>query len=402
MNEPRAPSAPAPLRLAFVLWSGGTGGAETFVAALTRVLRDTGIDAQVVILERAEPLARRLRTAAIPFCALGLDRGRTALWHPRLVADAVRRAGPDGAVLVSGGFLALALRLGGYPGRIVAVEHGSVLQTGRARRRPRVVERVDQLLGARAVDVHVAVSNFLRDRMRGSGPIVTIPNGVELDVYRPALTPRSENGFVIGCMSRLVPGKGVEDVFIAARPAILRGARLRIAGDGPMQSELKQYAERLGIEASVSFEGWIPDAVDVAAFWRSCDVAITAPNDWIESFGLVAVEAMACGRPVVATRAGALQETVVHGQTGFLAAPRDTDAMAAALLAYQDDSSLVITHGSAARALCEQRFDIRRCAAAYAALFSSNTGAATADRLRTHRPETLQGSGPVTTEGASR
>jgi glycosyltransferase involved in cell wall biosynthesis len=205
----------------------------------------------------------------------------------------------------------------------------------------------------------------------GSGPrpLVTIPNGVDLDVYRLAPARGSDDAFVIGCMSRLIQGKGVDDVLVAARPALLRGARLRIGGDGPMRSELEQLAERLGIEENVSFEGWIGDDAEVASFWGACDVAITAPNDWIESFGLVAVEAMACGRPVVATRGGALAETVVDGQTGFLVAPRDTDGLAQALLTYLNDASLVMRHGSAARAWCEQHFDIRRCAAAYAALF---------------------------------
>ena len=369
VNAPIAGIADAPLRLAFVLWSGTIGGAETFVAALARVLRASEVDARVVVLTQAEPLAQRLRQAGIPFSELGLKRGRAALWHPRLLADAVRGAGQDGAILVAGGFLALALRLGRYRGRIVAVEHGALLQTHPAHRRPWLVDRLDAFLGARAVDVHVAVSSFLRDRMRSSPrPIVTIPNGVDLDVYRPS-APLEEDAFVIGCMSRLAPGKGVEDVLAAAQPAILGGARLRIAGDGPMRSELQQLADRLGIRVGASFEGWIGDAADVAAFWHGCDVAITAPNDWVESFGLVAVEAMACGRPVVATRGGALAETVVHGRTGFLTEPRDTNALATALLAYMEDEALLATHGAAARSWCEQQFDIRRCAADYVGLF---------------------------------
>jgi glycosyltransferase involved in cell wall biosynthesis len=203
----------------------------------------------------------------------------------------------------------------------------------------------------------------------GPRPIVTIPNGVDLGLYRPSPAPRADEAFVIGCVSRLIPGKGVENVLAAARPAIARGARLRIAGDGPERAELERLAGQLGIREHVSFEGWLESASDVVSFWNACDVAITAPNDWVESFGLAAVEAMACGRPVVATRGGALAETVVDGETGFLAEPHDTDALAGALLAYLDDPSLAAAHGAAARAWCEQQFDIRRCADEYAALF---------------------------------
>jgi phosphatidylinositol alpha-1,6-mannosyltransferase len=376
MTLPLAGIGPAPLRLALVLWSGNVGGAESFSVALARTLRDSGVDARVVIVTHAEPLAKRLLEAGIPFDELRLGRGRAALWHARRFAQTVAAGGADGAVLVAGGFLALALRLGGYRGRIAAVEHGAVLQLDRMPLPPRLLRRVDRLSGARAVDVHVAVSDFLRARIDGgSRLVVTIPNGVDLDVYRPSSSPRSKNELVIGCMSRLIPGKGVEDVLVAAQEVLPRGARLRIAGDGSERSRLELLAERLGIRERVEFLGWVYDATDVAGFWNECDVAVAAPNEWVESFGLTAVEAMACGRPVVATCGGALPEAVVHGRTGFLVEPSDTHALAAALLAYLDDASLMKAHGTAAREWCEERFDIQRCAGAYAELFRGHSTA---------------------------
>lgn len=390
-------AAQARLRLALVLWSGSIGGAETFVASLAAVLRASDVDARVLIVRRAGALAERLTSAGVPFAELGLDRGRAVLLQPRRFAIATQRAGADGAILAAGGFLPFALRLGGYRGGVVAVEHGSVLQTHSAYRRPRPVDRLDELLGAHSVDIHVAVSTFLLPHMpRTSRPVVTIPNGVNLDVYRPSSSLRSE-AFVIGCMSRLILGKGVEDVLVAARPAILRGARLRIAGGGPLREELEELAERLGVRAGVTFEGLIRDASGVAAFWNGCDVAVTASNDWLESFGLVAVEAMACGRPVVATRQGGLAETVVHGQTGFLAQPRDTDALAAHLIAYMEDDSLVAQHGAAARARCEKEFDIRRCASQYATLVRGLRGRA----VHAIRPQSEHQAEPGTPEMGS-
>jgi glycosyltransferase involved in cell wall biosynthesis len=176
-------------------------------------------------------------------------------------------------------------------------------------------------------------------------------------------------------MSRLVPGKGVEDVLVAGQDLVRRGARLRIAGDGPERPRLARLAEQLGIREGVEFVGWIQDEGDVAAFWSACDVAVAAPNDWVESFGLAAVEAMACGVPVVATRNGALSETVVHERTGVVVEPRDTHALAEALLAYLDDASLVKAHGTTAREWCEHRFDIQRCADAYVRLFRDQSTA---------------------------
>jgi glycosyltransferase involved in cell wall biosynthesis len=364
------------LRLAFVLWNGKIGGAETFAVALTRALRGLGVDARVVFVESGEPLAREFLEAGIPFEELRLKRGRATLSHPRRFARAVAAAGPDGAVLCAGGFLALALRLGGYRGRMAAVEHGTVLQLHTMPAGARLLRHVDRLSGARAVDVHVAVSDFLRERVKaGSRPVVTIPNGVDLDVYRPLTASKAGDRFVVGCMSRLIPGKGVEDVITATQQLMPRGVRLRIAGDGSERSRLERMAKQLGVEERVEFLGWVQGPREVAAFWNECDVAVSAPSDWVESFGLAAVEAMACGRPVVATCGGALPETVVHGRTGFLVEPRDVQALAAALLSYLDDPALSATHGAAARERCEDRFDVQRCAQAYAALFRRASGA---------------------------
>lgn len=358
--------------MAFVLWTGQLGGAETYTASLTRVMRAENVDVRVVFVGNEKPLAERLIEAGVPFIALGFDRGRVALWRPRAFASTVGRAGPDGVVLPASDFLAPALRLGGYRGRIVAVEHGSVLQTDPAHRRPALVERVDALAGNLFVDVHVAVSDFVRDRMRSS-PVVTIPNGVDLELYRPTTAPGTNEGLVIGCVSRLIPGKGVEDVLASAKLPLARGARLRIAGDGPDRREHEQRAEQFGIGDSVSFEGWLGGAGDITRFWNECDVAIAAPNEWVESFGLGAVEAMACGRPVIATRVGGLSDAVVDGRTGFLVEPRDTDALADRLLAYVDDRQLLAAHGAAAREWVAERFDITRCAVEYTRLFGSNS-----------------------------
>lgn len=356
-------------RLALVLWSGAIGGAETFVVALARALRELAVDARVVVLDRAGPLAERLRLAAVPYSELGLARPLTGARHPRRLAEAIGGPGPDGVILPGSGFLAPVLRLGGYGGRIVAVEHGSVMHGRRYRRRPWLVDRTDRGLGAGFTDVHVAVSEFVRSHMRGAS-VVTIPNGVDLDVYTTSAS-RSNDRFVIGCVSRLVPGKGVDDVLVASSPVVRRGGRLRIAGDGPERAALEQLADDLGILPGVAFEGWLPSAEDVVAFWHGCDVAIMASKELVESFGLGAVEAMACGKPVVAARTGGLAEVVVSGRTGFVVEPGDTNELAAALLAYMDDESLLATHGSAARRRCERQFDIRRSAAGYAALFES-------------------------------
>jgi glycosyltransferase involved in cell wall biosynthesis len=350
--------------VALVLWNGKIGGAETFTAALAGALRERG-DARVVFVEGASLLAGRLRASGVPFESLGLRRGREVLFHPRKFARATRRAGAEGAILPHGSYLAAALRLGGYHGRIVAVEHGSVLQPRRRRHPERALRW--------AVDVRVGVSRFISSSP-GVAATVTIPNAVDLARYRPGperLQDADSRELVVGCMARLIPGKGVDDLLAAAANELARGARLRVAGDGPERHKLEKLARALRIQRQVEFLGWVDDA---SAFWRSCDVAVVPSHQWVESFGLAAVEAMACGRPVVATRNGGLAELVEHGRTGFVVPPGDVDALAGALRAYRGDPALRARHGAAGRLRCEERFDIRRCAESYLTVLEGGAG----------------------------
>ncbi len=160
----------------------------------------------------------------------------------------------------------------------------------------------------------------------------------------------------------MIEGKGVEDAIAAlARPS-LTCAALRIAGAGPLEASLRELARSLDVEARVEFSGRV---LDMPAFWRSVDVAVVPSNQWIESFGMVALEAMACARPVVVTRNGALPSLVKDGQTGIVVPPADVDALAGALAVYGRDAALRDRHGRAGRQRCEEQFSIERTACRY-------------------------------------
>jgi glycosyltransferase involved in cell wall biosynthesis len=356
-------------RLAFVLWNGVLGGAETFTAALARALRHKGVDARVVFVGDPSPLEQRLRASGVPYETLGLSRGRSVVLHPRRFAGTTMRAGADGAILIDGGYLPATLRLGGYGGRIIVVEHGSLLLVHRMRRHRRIIHTLARRAGERVVDAHVAVSDFMSSQVgNGARPLVTIPNAVDLDLYRPMRSAGwpGAHELVVGCMARLVAGKGVDDLLNAAAEVRTERIRIRIAGDGPERAALEALARHLELTPRVDFLGWVGDA---DAFWKSCDVAVVPSHQWIETFGLTAAEAMASGCPVIATRNGGLSEVVDHDVTGFVVDIGDTPAIAEALRTYACDRSLLAAHGAAARLRCEQRFDLRQCADAYLALF---------------------------------
>jgi glycosyltransferase involved in cell wall biosynthesis len=359
------------MRLALVLWNGNLGGAETFSAALARQLRADGVDAGLVFVGSPEPLARELDD--VPHMTVGLSRGRQVLLRPFALARATRDLGPDGALVVSPGYLPATLRLGRYRGPIVVVNHGAFMHDDEASAAQRAKQRAVELSGAWAPEVEVAVSNLVLELLRErphAKRLVRIYNGVDLDAFRPA-DNHTDSAPTFGWAGRLVPGKGVDDLLRALAQLRENGAKLRIAGDGPARVELQRLAASLGLDERVTFEGSL---TAMASFWRGCDVAAMPSNQWVESFGMAAVEAMACGLPVVATRSGALPEVVEDGRTGALCARGDVPALAAALSRYAMDPELRRTHGRAARERCASHFDLKDCAAAYRSVFESVGG----------------------------
>jgi glycosyltransferase involved in cell wall biosynthesis len=356
------------MRLAALLWSGSLGGAETFTVDLCHALRGHGAETGVVFVTDGEPLARRLDAFDIPNRSLGLARGRDVLFHPQALAKLIRELGPDGVLAPRAGYLTAALRAGGYRGRVVAVAHDAVFDLGPVSFAERLEWRLDRASGYWASNVDVAVSDFALAHMRGqlhAKRLVRIYNGVDLERYTQAPNGGGEVVAFAGA-GRLVAGKGF-DMLIRAFAAMRGpGMKLRIAGDGPTFPQLRALAADLGLNASVEFVGPVSD---IASFWAACDVAVQPSAEFVESFGMAAVEAMACARPVVATRNGALPEVVEDGVTGAIVPIGDIAALAEALRTFAGDAAKTRATGAAARRRCEERFDIRACAANYIALF---------------------------------
>lgn len=358
--------------LALVLWSGRIGGAETFNVALAERLRALGAHVTVVFIEDAWPLADRLAGAGIPYRALGFGRGRAILRHPRRYAALVATEGPDGALVLECGYIGAALRAGGYSGPIMGVEHGSALLPPRVLTKPRRLLRwVNRATGAWADDVEVAVSEFMLEQARRNPHarrLQCIYNGVDPELYGGGIETAGEAGraLVIGFAGRLIVGKGANHLIEAVANARDKfPARLLIAGDGPERPGLERAAETLGIAQNVEFVGLVHD---MPAFWRECHVA-AVPSEYTESFAMAALEAMASGKPVVATHVGAIPELVVDGVTGSIVPPRDPEALGRALVTYATQPEVRAAHGSAARARATERFDIGDCAHAYLELF---------------------------------
>jgi glycogen(starch) synthase len=165
-----------------------------------------------------------------------------------------------------------------------------------------------------------AMAEQLRDRVPDKR-IVVIPNGVDTAVFRPGDGDVHADPYIL-FVGRLVEQKGVDTLmraFVHVRDRFPQ-ISLRIAGTGPCTEAMRRLARCLVIGDHVRFEGWKP-AHALAELYRNATVVVVPSN--YEPFGMTALEAMACGSPVVASNTGGLREIIRHGQTGCLVQPND-------------------------------------------------------------------------------
>jgi N-acetyl-alpha-D-glucosaminyl L-malate synthase BshA len=145
---------------------------------------------------------------------------------------------------------------------------------------------------------------------------------------------------------------------------------LVMVGDGPERVEAEDEARDLGVQADVRFLGKIDS---VAPLLAGADLFLLPSQS--ESFGLSALEALACGVPVVASRVGGVPEVVRHGETGWLCDLGDVDAMAAAAIQVLSDQARWQAASDAAAADARARFAERDVVAQYEALYERTLGA---------------------------
>ena len=228
----------------------------------------------------------------------------------------------------------------------------------------RIVRRAHHIV-ATCTDEAFELMRLGADRER----LTVVPCGVDLSRFRPdgPVAERRAGLRRVLCIGRLVERKGVGNVITAL--ASVPGAELVVAGgpdaaelgDHPEAQRLRALAERAGVADRVVLLGRVSRA-DLPALIRSADAVVCVP--WYEPFGIVPLEAMACGVPVVASAVGGMIDSVVDGVTGLHVPPRDPDRLAAVLgrlLASEQRAALL---GGAGVRRARQLFDWERVAAA--------------------------------------
>ena len=344
-----------PLNLVHVTAERGFSGGEAQVFLLLEGLRKRGHTNRLICPpgSRAEEEARR-RDIEVRTVPMTSDLSWAGL---RGIGRALREAGPDLVHLHSGRATWL--------GAIAAWQASLPALTTRRMDRPvRPGWRTRFLYGRalrRAVAISEAVARCLSQGGVPDTAIRVVPSAVEperLHPRRPRPAVRAELGAaehedVLLAVASLHERKGL-DVLLEALALLARDGRrptLWIAGEGPRRGALETLAKQRGVAGQLRILGRRGDVADLLG---ACDLFVMPSRR--EGLGVAALEAMALGRPVVASRAGGLAESVQHERTGLLVPPDDPEPLARALDRLLTDPVLRARLGAAGPERIRERF----------------------------------------------
>ncbi len=357
-----------PLRVLFVITCMPVGGAETLLVELVRRMNRRQFRPELCCLKYLGPLGEVLAKEIPTFTGLLAHKydlrvlPRLRRLMRRRQVDAVVTVGTGGDKMFWG---RLAAWLAGVP-VICSALHSTGL--------PDRVEWLNRRL-APLTDAFIAVAHshaqYLAEH-EGCPPnrICVIPNGVDTERFRPqpknaALAEQlgiPSGAPVVGIVAALRPEKNHELFLSAAR--LVRQTRpdavFLIVGDGVRRAWLEQQAASLGLADRVIFTGNRPDVPEVLSL---LDVFVLSSH--MEANPISILEAMAAGKPVVATQVGSIPENVQEGQTGFLVPPGDAASMAERVLWLLSQPEQSAQIGQKAREHVLRRGSIQQTVAGY-------------------------------------
>lgn len=376
-----APTDTAPVKIVRVIARLNVGGPALHVTYLTEGLATRGYETTLVagdVARGEESMERVARSAGVEIVRLpGLSRELSpihdliaAVRLARILRD-VRPAIVHTHTAKAGAVGRLAALVAGRPRPVVVhTFHGHVLRGYFGPVGSRAFRAIERALAAIS-DRLVAVSPEVRDELVGLGiaparKFEVIRLGIDLEPrvrfegdatevrHRLGIPPGT---FLVGWFGRMTAVKRTDDllhVLVALRRHGVDAALL-LVGDGDDRPRLEQLAHELGVARSCLFLGY---QEDVAPFYAISDaVVLTSAN---EGTPVTIIEALAAGRPVVATAVGGVADVVDDGVTGFLVDPGDTDAMADRLARLASDPELAASLGAEGSRRMTERYAVRR------------------------------------------
>jgi phosphatidylinositol alpha-1,6-mannosyltransferase len=338
------------MRLLFVTqdFPPDCGGVQTYSWEMARRLADQVAALEVLAPNRPAatpvdhsapfPVTRlTCRPAHLPFALLPLLARRACTQETDVALHAQWQ---------TVGASVLSHTLTGYPRRVVCAAHGRELLFNPMQGLPALETAYEQLRAflLRRVDLFLPVSHYtaglLRDHGFSAAQTPVVPNGTDPQRFQPhdASALRRHLGFsdrpLLLTVGRLVRRKGVDTV-LRALPAIAQNGpdvAYVVVGTGPDRPRLERLAARLGVLDRVRFVGEV-NHDRLPLYYSAADLFVMParedPPD-VEGFGLVFLEANACGTPVIGARTGGIPDAVVDGETGLLVPPNAPEALAEA------------------------------------------------------------------------
>ncbi len=268
------------------------------------------------------------------------------------------------------GFLGrLAARMAGVP-VIIHTYHGHVLNGYYGPATSWLLKMMERGL-ARITDRLVAVSELVKEDLIAYGvappaKISVIPLGFDLEQFFDCQSLKGEfrrelelgsDDKLVGILGRIFPIKN-HRLFLESAARIAQqesNVRFVIVGDGVLRSEMERYAQDLGIDQRVFFTGW---RRDLPRIYADLDLLVVSSNN--EGTPVSAIEAMASGCPVVATRVGGLADVIQDAETGYLVPAKQPQPLAAAMLELIRDPQRAAQMGRLAQLSVKERFSLDR------------------------------------------
>src|SRR3954468_1583633 len=220
----------------------------------------------------------------------------------------------------------------------------------------------------RQVDCFIAASEAIRRMLIADGVpeerTVTVHEGIDVEHVAAAPAVNVHEAFflphgapVVGNVAALVPHKGQRYLIEAAHRVVqqMPDVRFVILGEGELREQLERQVHEHHLEKHVLLPGF---RTDVLGCIKAFDLFVM--SSVTEGLGTSLLDAMACARPIVATRAGGIPEIVSHGITGLLVPPRDHAAMAGAIVTLINDKARRLQMGQAGFARVTEKFSVER------------------------------------------